>query len=100
MKTILLAQSSDTNKPYLHLKPIVEFLLANGNAYSPPIEGFEPNEDGFYVDKDGWKCDLKDPINFSKWLANFEFPESVKIHEENQSIFCEKSWIGIKGNVK
>jgi hypothetical protein len=96
MKTQIAASSPDTQQPYLHLVPIVECLLTCGNQITE--SGFKTNTYGFYCDKDGWKCDLKKPIDFEGIRTHFELPKSIELSEKWQTVFCRNAWIEIRGN--
>lgn len=77
---------------YEHLEPIVKTLIAAGNSPT--------HASVFYKDKDGWVCDLQKPIDFGLLRETFEFPDSILVSEEDDSIFCQNTWIEIKGNSK
>jgi hypothetical protein len=99
--TIVIQSTSPSNiKPYEHLIPIARALIADGNIPSK-AHGLAPiDEFGFYHDKDGWICILRNPINFGLIDKDFELPPSIEINEEENTIFCRKSWVEIRGNVK
>ncbi len=98
MKIIILASPKPNSKPYSNLEPIVEALLDAGNKLSDPPPNFRLEGKGFYIDKDGWKCDLKKPIDFNLITSKFQLPPSVIISEKNNSIFCQDTWVEIRGN--
>lgn len=100
VKTIIDTASTDENQPYAHLIPLVQFICKNGNYFSPPVGKSIPNEFGFYQDKDGWKCDFFNPIDFNLVQNNFIFPSTISLNPGSQSIFCRNSWIGIRGNIR
>lgn len=86
-------------KPYEHLKPIVQALLDAGNEISK-AHGTIPTDDfGFYMNRDGWICALRDPIDFALIKSEFVLPSSIKLNEKEDTIFCERSWIEIRGNL-
>ena len=78
-------------KPYAHLEPIVDALIASGNQ--------SMRAECFYLDRDGWRCDLKEPIDFELLRARFDFPKTITLSEPLDKIFCRNSWIEIKGHV-
>jgi hypothetical protein len=98
MKTKIAAEPAPGEPPYAHLKPIVEALLAAGNEASPTIGGHVPNRVGFYQDKDGWRCDLRRPIDFDLLDANFDLPSSLAINREANTISDRRTWIEISGD--
>jgi hypothetical protein len=83
--------SKDPHRPYAHLVPIVDALVRDGNV---PVDG-----ETFYLDRDGWRCDLAKPINFELVEQMFDLPESILLSRANDAILCQNSWIEIKGNV-
>jgi len=79
------------DKPYSHLQPLVDAMIEAGN---------EPVRDGgFYMDRDGWRCDLKRSIDFQLLANKFEFPKSIILSEPLDKIFCQNTWVEIKGSV-
>ena len=99
MTIAIQSESPSGAKPYEHLKPIVQALIADGNRPSKAHGSALIDELGFYHDKDGWICVLRDPINFALIEVNFELPPSIELNEAENTIFCRKSWIEIRGNV-
>jgi hypothetical protein len=87
---ILPYPPNPNDKPYVHLEPVVTALIEDGNEAIrvPP----------FYLDRDGWRCDLKKPINFKLLKDRFEFPKSIVLSEQLDKIFCLNSWTEIKGS--
>jgi len=81
---------TDASHPYTHLKPIVEALLDAGNE--------SMYEKEFYLDKDGWRCDLKLPIDFVLVRQRFELPKSISLSSDHGSILCESTWVEIQGH--
>jgi hypothetical protein len=79
-----------TYPPYNHLQPIVDLLIANGNESRHP--------ETFYPTKDGWLCSLKKKIDFDLLRDNLEIPESIKLDEEDGSIFDTLAFIEIRGS--
>ena len=77
-----------TNDPYTHLIPIVELLIVAGNTST---------HEGFYFDRDGWRCDLVDPIDFDLIEKTFDLPSTILLSRENDSILCRNTWVEIKG---
>ena len=100
MKIKIEANPIDSQKPYENLIPIVKFLLENNNSLSPEIPGHSVNASGFYLDKDGWKCDLEHPIDFDSIRNYFFIPDEIVLSKENNSIFCTTTWVEIRGNIK
>jgi hypothetical protein len=99
MTIAIQPESSSGTKPYEHLKPIVQALIADGNRPSKAHGSIPVDELGFYHDRDGWLCVLRDPINFTLIATEFELPSSIKFNEKENAIFCERSWIEIRGNL-
>jgi hypothetical protein len=85
--------------PYSNLCPIVEALIARGNAPSPVRSGHVLNPLGFYEDRDGWVCDLRDLIDFAYLEREFSFPMSISLNHEANTISDRNSWIQIRGGI-
>lgn len=77
------------SKPYKNLKPVVEFLLENGNSVTTP--------EMFLSTPDGYKCYLKNPIAFELLYSHFEFPDTVILNEENDRIGDRANWVVVYG---
>jgi hypothetical protein len=99
MTIVIEPESPSGVKPYEHLKPIVEALIADGNEPSSAHGSIPIDDLEFYKNRDGWICVLSDPINFALIAAIFELPSSIKINEKENTVFCERSWVEICGNV-
>lgn len=85
-----MSKSDDASVPYAHLQPIVEALLSGGNE--------SMYDDLFFLDKDGWRCDLKKSIDFDLIKSQFDLPGSISLSETHDSILCENTWIEIQGH--
>jgi hypothetical protein len=72
---------------YVHLLPIVEALIAEGNA----------SADGFHGTKDGYLCLMQKPIDFNFVRERFALPPSIELMNETNEIFCTKTWCRIRG---
>lgn len=99
MKAAISSSPKAGSKPYSHLEPIVEILLAAGNELSDSLPNFPLEGKGFYMDRDGWKCDLKMPIDFKLIASKLELPASIVISEKNNSILCQNTWVEIRGGI-
>jgi hypothetical protein len=91
MKTKIKKESDSLDSPFVHLLPIVRFLIEQGN------EPIDPRV--FYNTQDGWRCDLKHRINFETIKTNFDLPESIVLNENKGVIWCRNSWIEIQGSI-
>lgn len=79
-------------KPFQHLDPVVQALIHAGN---------EPtNNSVWYLSRDGWRSDFKNPLDFELLRKLFDFPETIRLMEDRDKIFCQNTWIEIKGSVK
>lgn len=76
---------------YHHLNPVVEYLLKKGNESS--------NNFIWGSNRTGYFCHLKGKIDFAQLLETFDFPESIKLSEDNQSIDCFNTYSIIKGDM-
>ena len=99
MKIKIAPESKNEQRPYEHLLPMVHLQLINGNEPSEPRGGHQSDEFGFYMNRDGWICVLQKPIDFGLVRREFELPVSIKLDEKKNIIFCERSWIEIRGNI-
>ena|SRR5258708_5318338 len=80
------------DKPYSHLMPIVEALIAGGNH---PVRA-----EIFYLDRDGWRADFKEPLDFQLLREKFDFPETIILSPTMDKIYCKNSWVEIQGGMK
>jgi hypothetical protein len=78
----------DWSRPYGHLLPVVDVLVAGGNRV---IRG------GFHKDVDGWRCELVDPLNFELLRKRFRFPESICLAPGRNLVLCRRTWAAIEG---
>lgn len=76
---------------YLHLEPIVDLLLANGNQLSREYRWGE-NRTGFY-------CFLKRSLDFDLIERTFELPSFVRLNREEDAIECDRTWATIRGGI-
>lgn len=72
-----------------HFSPIVDFLLANG--HEPAHEFVWGNN------RTGYFCHLKGDIDFSVLMDRFQFPPTIVVNQENQTIDCQNTYALIKG---
>lgn len=91
-KTVIAPESADPKYPYMHLQPIVDFLVTHGNKVTP-------DKTGFYLTQGGWVCDFRYPIDYALIASAFELPNSVHFGEKINAILCDRSWAEIRGNV-
>ena len=90
------ADPADEHEPYTHLVPLVEALVAHGNALArPPSDGgvFSPSQGG-------WVAYLRDRIDWDWVKANFELPDLLRYDPKDDEIFDHKNWISILGSVR
>lgn len=76
---------------YLHLEPIVDLLLANGNELSREFRWGE-NRTGFY-------CFFKRPLDFDLIEKTFDIPSFVRFDREGDAIECDRTWATIRGGM-
>ena len=81
-------ESGDASRPYADLLPLVEGLLAAGNAY---VDG------GFIQNPDGWRCRLARPIDFALLRRSFVVPESVLLSSAHDTVVDKRTWCSIEG---
>lgn len=88
MKIIINSYSKE-GREYDHLSPVVDFLLASGHE---PVHDFLWGNN-----RTGYFCHLKGDINFSALMERFEFPPTIVVNQENQTIDCQNTYALIKG---
>lgn len=84
----VMPMSPDDDRPYANLVPIVEALVSAGN---------EASRGGFVNSQGGYYCSLAAPIDFELVRANFEFPKSIELSQEHDTILDKLSWVAIIG---
>jgi hypothetical protein len=82
------AESSDEERPYANLLPIVQALVRGGNTQ---LDG------GFVLGPGGWTCHLAKPIDFELVDRSFTLPATIIVSKEYDSIHDERSWTLIAG---
>lgn len=92
MKTAIVAESGDLQRPYLHLQPIVDFLATHGNEITT-----DPS--GFYLTQGGWVCDFRYIIDYDLVDSKFLLPATIRFGERVNAILCDRSWAEIRGNI-
>lgn len=91
MEKVAISSMASTGEPeYSHLLPIVEALKAMGNA----VKG-----SGFYMEKDGWRCEFVEPLDFENLEELFVFPSTIRVLPDFDAIHCTKSWAIIEGGL-
>jgi hypothetical protein len=78
----------DWSRPYEHLLPVVDVLVAGGNRV---MRG------GFHKGVDGWRCELLDPLDFDLLRKRFRFPESICLAPGRDLVLCRRTWAAIEG---
>jgi hypothetical protein len=81
--------------PYANLLPLIETLIARGNA-------LVFNGDAFLLTQDGWRCELRDSIDFDLVEATFVLPASIVCSRRHDGIVdgltrsavCGPGWRG------
>ncbi len=88
MKQSVPLDPPDWSRPYGHLLPVVDVLVAGGNRV---IRG------GFYKNVDGWRSELADPLDFELLRKRFRFPESICLAPGRNLVLCRRTWAAIEG---
>jgi len=82
----------DNARPvYLHLDPVVDLLIQNGNKLARDFRWGE-NRTGFY-------CFFQKPLDFGLIERSFHIPDFIKLYPQDDAIECDKSWVTIKGGI-
>lgn len=85
---IIDANSPDPSRPFLNLLPLIDALVAKGNACVGS---------GFILEPDGWRCRLRKPIDFRFLSANFTLPPNIRVSTAHDTVLDEWSWASIEG---
>jgi hypothetical protein len=88
VKQSVLLDPPDWGRPYGHLLPVVDVLVAGGNRVT---------RGGFHKDVDGWRCELVDPLDFELLRKRFRFPESICLAPGRDLVLCRRTWVAIEG---
>jgi hypothetical protein len=83
--------ASSEEKDYYHLQPVVDYLLSKGNV--------SHNDFLWGNNRTGYFCHLEKDIDFDDLLSVFEFPDTIKINKNEQTIDCFTTYSVIKGGV-
>ena len=81
-----------TEQPFRNLLPIVHALVAHGNRVRPPGTPF-------YQDRDGWRCDFVEPIDFALIDRLFELPPMIELSRTWGTVLDRDTWIVIEGGL-
>lgn len=81
--------ASSEEKDYYHLQPVVDYLLSKGNV--------SHNDFLWGNNRTGYFCHLEKDIDFDDLLSFFEFPDTIKINKNEQTIDCFTTYSVIKG---
>ena len=86
----MLIREGDTSsaRPYDNLSPIVDALVAAGNA---TIDG------GFVLNQAGWSCRMTKPVDLDLVRQHFELPPSIDLSAEHDTILDRSTWVAIEG---
>ena len=78
-------------KDYFHLQPVIDYLLSKNNV--------SHNDFLWGNNRTGYFCYLEKDIDFDDLLSQFEFPDTIKINKEMQTIDCFTTYSTIKGGM-
>ncbi|WP_431274677.1 hypothetical protein ACQ858_22215 [Variovorax ureilyticus] len=90
-KQVVLDGAPPRQPLYAHLDPVVDFLVANGNALAYPYR--------WGSDREGYFCVVARPIAFADLLEAFQFPPTVLLTPDLNQIYCEKTGALIRSEV-
>lgn len=85
-------QYSSGSEDYAHLNPVIEYLIEVTDNQSCNNYIWGNNRTGYF-------CHLKNEIDFKGLHDRFQFPDSIVLDEEKQTIDCQISYSVIKGNM-
>jgi len=78
-------------RPYENLLPLVDALVAGGNRWTSPTGPF-------YRDRDGWRCDMEDALDFEMIEELFELPPSIEVSPAYGTVLDRNTWVIIEGD--
>lgn len=90
---IQVQQYSSGSEDYAHLTPVVEYLIKEKGNVSCNDYVWENNITGYF-------CYLKCKIDFKALRDKFEFPDSISLDENKQTIDCQISYSVIRGSME
>jgi hypothetical protein len=82
-----------TERPFENLIPIVRALVAGGNRCLCGDAG------PFYMDRDGWRCDLALPLDFALIEGSFVLPPSIELSRTHGTVLDTNTWVVIEGDI-
>ena len=66
-----------------HLRPIIDFLISQGNPPTPRPSYMRLNPDGFYVDRDGvGEFLFEQPLDVQAIQARFDLPPGIDFTQQ------------------
>ena len=80
-----------TRPVHSHLDPLVDLLIANGNAVTTPFI-WGDNRTGFY-------CHLSGAVDFDLIEREFSLPSFIRLDRESGAIECDQTWVSIRGGM-
>jgi hypothetical protein len=91
-RTVL--QLGDRNRPNVYLRPLVDALVARGNApvRTHPIYG------PFFPTQGGWDCLMRDRLDWDFLTKTFEIPGEISYDEARDTIVDKHGWAEIRGS--
>ncbi|MBI1758838.1 MAG: hypothetical protein HYR62_06395 [Actinobacteria bacterium] len=92
--TPCLADSPSLDVPVAHLLPLLDALVARGARIRYRTDLF-----GFHPARDGWRCELLDPIDFGHLAERFQLPDSIRLDPVSGRIDDVRNRITISGPV-
>jgi hypothetical protein len=80
--------SADPERPYANLQPIVDALVATGNA---SVSG------GFQPSPDAWECRMAAPIDMALVARRFTLPPNIVASADADTVLDRNTWSVIEG---
>jgi hypothetical protein len=85
---ILSRGSADPARPFANLLPLVTAIVERGNAV---IGG------GFVLNPDGWRCRMREPLDFDLISDLFILPANVHLAPDHDTVLDRLTWCSIEG---
>lgn len=95
---VLIAEvPAEGDPPYAHLLPIVQVLVRHGNSPIAHSSLVPTGPCGFYMDKDGWICELRDRLDVGLINRHFRLPSTIRLDPRGKRLDCHRTWVTIVG---
>jgi hypothetical protein len=92
-RTPLAADSASLDTPVAHLLPLLAALVERGARIRHRTDLY-----GFHPARDGWRCELLDPIDFDHVERTFALPPTIRLDPAANRIDDTHNHVAIVGS--